>query len=86
MRLRLLLTGRVPAKRGRAWYVAETLHICALADMVDLCAELGLEVETVTHLSGGRVRGRAGRAGWLANLMAEEAILAVRRAGHRGSR
>jgi methionine biosynthesis protein MetW len=79
MRLRLLLTGRVPAKRGRAWYAAETLHICALADMADLCAELGLEVESVTRLSGGRVRGQGTRAGWLANALAEEAILAVRR-------
>lgn len=79
MRLGLLLTGQVPTRAGRPWYSAETLHICSLSDMVGLCKDLGLAVETLVTLHEGRRTALARRVtGWHV-WAAEEAILVVRR-------
>jgi methionine biosynthesis protein MetW len=79
MRLAMLLTGRVPTRAGRPWYSADTLHICSLADMAELCSALDLEVEALITLHQGQVTAEArGVTPWHV-WAGEEAILAVRR-------
>lgn len=78
-RLKLLLSGRMPAPRGGSWHEAAALHPCTLTDMAELVAALGLErlaMAPATRDKAGQFRAHG--LAWL-NWSAAEAILHLRR-------
>lgn len=80
IRLQLLLGGRMPVTRqlGYAWWETPNIHLCTIADFLDLAGALGLTVErSVTLDRSGRITGR-GHNG-LTNLLGEQAVFLLRR-------
>jgi methionine biosynthesis protein MetW len=75
VRLSMLLTGRAPRTRcfPHAWYESPNIHFLTIRDFDDLARGQGWTVERKIFLSGHRV------GTFLANLMAEGAVVLVRR-------
>ena len=81
VRLRLMLTGRMPrtSALGYAWHETPNIHLCSIADFVALTNELGAKVERALAVEeGGEVREISAPGAW-ANLTAEGAIFLLTR-------
>jgi methionine biosynthesis protein MetW len=80
-RLFLLGQGRMPTGRllGEAWHATPSIHPCSIADFLDLCRELGVAIEHGVALGRDGAESPIGD-GRRANLFAELAIFALRRA------
>ena len=79
IRLRLLMTGRMPLSHCLAhpWYETPNIHLCTIHDFVALCDEIGVRVErSVTLDRLGRPYSLDPR-GSLANLLAEQGIFVL---------
>ncbi len=76
VRLALLTQGRMPVTPAlpAPWHVTPNIHLCTIADFVDLAAGLGLVVDRAAYLSGAR----AVRL-W-PNLRADQAVFVLTRA------
>ncbi len=86
VRLSLLAHGRMPRTQTLAdeWYDTPNIHLCTIADFVDLTQTCGAEIEQALALTPeGTTRSMEARA-WLPNLLAEGAIF-VLRANNMGS-
>jgi methionine biosynthesis protein MetW len=84
IRLRLLMTGRMPVSHCLAypWYETPNIHLCTVRDFIALCDEIGVRVErSVTLDRHGRPYPLDPR-GSLANLLAEQGIFVL--CGNRG--
>ena len=81
VRLGLLLRGRMPTTRTLpySWYDTPNIHLCTIRDFLDLCAELGVEIERMIALGpDGRRVGNGGDLPALINLRAEQAVFLLR--------
>lgn len=80
VRLKLLWSGRMPVTRtlGHAWYDTPNIHLCTVRDFVQLCEDVGFNIDDAVSVTGNRAR-RVGRPGTLDNLMAEDAVLLLSR-------
>ncbi|WP_207456497.1 methionine biosynthesis protein MetW [Azospirillum sp. SYSU D00513] len=79
IRLQLLTRGRMPVTKnlGYQWYETPNIHLCTIADFVELVRDMGLRVErSVIVNRAGRITGSD--HGWLANLMGEQGVFLVR--------
>src|SRR5215471_5651996 len=79
IRLRLLVTGRMPVSHCLAnpWYETPNIHLCTIRDFVALCDELDVRVErSVTLDRHGQPFSLVPRGG-LANLLAEQGIFVL---------
>jgi methionine biosynthesis protein MetW len=81
VRLALLSSGRMPVTGSlpTPWWGTPNIHLCTLRDFTDLCAELGVRIESCAALATG-TRARTiepGRA--LENWRAEHAIFLLSR-------
>lgn len=83
IRLRLLLNGRMPVTPvlAHAWYETPNIHLCTILDFIALCEELGVVIERSVTLDRSGLPYRLNPRGRLANLMAEQALFLLRRAG-----
>jgi methionine biosynthesis protein MetW len=83
IRLRLLAHGRMPVTPvlAHAWYETPNIHLCTILDFVALCEELGAVIERSVTLDRNGLAYRLNPRGALANLMAEQALFLLRRAG-----
>jgi methionine biosynthesis protein MetW len=82
VRLSLLFGGRMPVTGAlpHAWWESPNIHVCTIADFVDLTAELGLVIERSVILSrAGRPTATRG-LGPLANWVGEQGVFLLRRA------
>jgi methionine biosynthesis protein MetW len=80
VRLNLLARGRMPRTRtlGYEWYDTPNIHLCTIADFVDLAQLCGAEIERALALTPTGST-RAMQAGsWVPNLLAEGAIFLMR--------
>lgn len=80
IRVQLLLLGRMPVtdQLGYAWWETPNIHLCTIADFLDLCRGIGITVERgLTVNRAGRVTGQ-GHARF-ANLFGEQAVFLLRR-------
>jgi len=80
VRAQLLLGGRMPMTQtlDRPWYDTPNIHPCTISDFFALCASEGYVVDQwlgVDH-EGQRTPWRRDR--WLANLLAEQGLFALR--------
>jgi len=79
IRLRLLLTGRMPVSHCLAypWYETPNIHLCTIRDFVALCDEIGVRIDrSVTLDRHGQPYSLDPRGG-LANLLAEQGIFVL---------
>lgn len=76
VRVALATGGRMPVTRTLpvAWHATPNIHLCTVADLHALVAELGFVVDRASFFAGGRPVG----AGW-ANLRADHAVLLIAR-------
>ena len=84
IRLALLATGRMPRTKAldNEWYDTPNIHLCTIADFVDLAETCGAEIETALALTpAGRTKAMRPHS-WGPNLMAEGAIFVLRAAEH----
>jgi methionine biosynthesis protein MetW len=80
IRLKLLLTGRMPLSPllPHPWYETPNIHLCTIRDFVALCDEVGVRVErSVTLDRLGRPYSLEPR-GRLANLLGEQGVFVLR--------
>jgi methionine biosynthesis protein MetW len=79
IRLSLLWRGKMPVTDSldSAWYETPNIHLCTIADFVELCEDLGIVIEQSMVLDRhGRPRSLRG-TGFLANLLGEQGLFVV---------
>lgn len=83
VRLSLLAHGRMPRTKALSneWFDTPNIHLCTIADFVDLAERCGAEIERALALTpDGTTRAMEAHA-WFPNLMAEGAIFFLRARG-----
>lgn len=82
VRLSLLLNGRMPVspELPRAWYDTPNIHLCTIADFVDLARSLDLRLQRLFTLNNGTAKERAPTHVGRINLTAAQAIFLATRA------
>jgi methionine biosynthesis protein MetW len=81
IRLRLLVGGKMPVTDSldTAWYETPNIHLCTIADFVELCEDLGITIERGMVLDArGRERGLRA-PGMMANVLGEQGLFVLRR-------
>ena len=83
IRLSLLAHGRMPVTPvlTHAWHETPNIHLCTILDFVGLCEELDIVIERSVTLDRKGRPYRLNPRGGLANLLAEQALFLLRRAG-----
>lgn len=83
IRLALLTRGRMPVTGllDDPWHATPNIHLCTIADFLDLCRELDIEIEKAFVLDGYSRRLRAPVQSSRANLFGEQAIFLLARRG-----
>src|SRR5580704_14262271 len=79
IRLRLLLTGRMPVSHCLAypWHETPNIHLCTIRDFVALCDEIGVRVDRSVTLDRQGQPYSLDPRGSLANLLAEQGIFVL---------
>ncbi len=81
IRLQILTTGRMPVTENLAysWYETPNIHFCTINDFIDLCDEMGAQIEYASALDrfGMPVETRLPRLFW--NLFGEQAVFVLSR-------
>lgn len=81
LRLSFLTRGRMPVteRLGYAWWETPNIHLCTLADFVDLCRDLAVVIEKGAILGpdGREIPSPAG--GPVANWLGEQGVFLLRR-------
>ena len=81
VRVSLMFGGRMPMTNAlpHHWFDSPNIHSCTIKDFIQLCAELGIEIERSIALNhrGARRRIRSNVA--LANLAGEQAVFLLTR-------
>lgn len=79
IRLRLLLTGRMPVSHCLAhpWHETPNIHLCTIRDFVALCDEIGVRVDRSVTLDRHGQPYSLDPRGSLANLLAEQGIFVL---------
>ncbi|MTJ80936.1 MAG: methionine biosynthesis protein MetW [Telmatospirillum sp.] len=82
VRLSLLRHGRMPVTETLTyqWHDTPNIHLCTISDFHVLCAELGIVIERAISLNANG-RPRYDASGRFANLLGEQAVFLLRRAG-----
>ena len=82
-RLQFTVTGRMPVTNSLPyrWYDTPNIHLCSIRDFLDLCREVGAEVEQLIVLdrAGRPVPGRIPT--FLQNIVGTQAVLLLTRGG-----
>jgi methionine biosynthesis protein MetW len=83
VRFSLLARGRMPRTKtlGYEWYDTPNIHLCTIADFVDLAKTCGAEIEQALALAPDGVTRPMQPQAWIPNLLAEGAIFLLRRRG-----
>lgn len=83
IRTDLLFGGRMPQTRNLPdpWYATPNAHLCTIADFVDLCKRLGVDVEKAVALNSAARRLPIGRSLSLQNVLGENAVFLMRGGG-----
>jgi methionine biosynthesis protein MetW len=81
VRLALLLGGRMPRTKalGYSWYDTPNIHLCTLADFVDLTRKHGAVIDRALALKNDTVAGDVRPDSWGPNIAAQGAIFLLRK-------
>lgn len=80
VRTSLLFSGRMPVTENLpySWYDTPNIHLCTIADFIDLCHEIGLEIDQSYALDeNGRKLGFDTRTR-LSNLMGQQGLFSLK--------
>ncbi len=82
IRLQLLVNGRMPITGllDDPWYATPNIHLCTIADFLDLCRTLDIEIERAVVLDGRSRPLAAALHSRRSNFYGEQAIFMLRRA------
>ncbi len=82
VRLALAFGGRMPRTKalGYHWYDTPNIHLCTIADFVDLALSKGAVIDRALALKRDSVAGAMRPDAWGPNLLAQGAIFLLRRA------
>jgi len=72
---RMPMTGSLPTP----WYETQNIHLCTVGDFVDLCDELGVEIEAAGAMAEGQPVRDINPRRFVENLRAESAIFLLSR-------
>jgi methionine biosynthesis protein MetW len=80
VRLELLARGRMPRTKilGYAWYDTPNIHLCTIADFVDLAQSCGAEIEQALALPPDGITRPMQPHAWIPNFLAEGAVFLLR--------
>jgi len=81
VRASLLVNGRMPRTRALTfhWYDTPNIHLCTIADFVELAREMGAKIESALALDdNGRTRSMRAES-WGPNILADGAIFLLKR-------
>lgn len=81
IRARLALSGRMPVTENLpvSWHETPNIHFCTIRDFIDLCGEVGAQIEKGVALDAGGRPMRAGLPWGVWNLFGEQAVLVLSR-------
>ena len=81
VRLELLVFGRMPTTGllPDPWWGTSNIHFCTIRDFVELCDDMGVEVERAIALNATGMRIPLNAPWWFWNLFGEQAVFLLRR-------
>ncbi|MFY8091958.1 MAG: methionine biosynthesis protein MetW [Niveispirillum sp.] len=81
VRADLLLRGRMPVtdRLGHEWYETPNIHFCTIADMVDLCVDMGITIERSLILGADDRPVAAPAASFRANWLGVQSVFLLQR-------
>ncbi|MBF9232786.1 methionine biosynthesis protein MetW [Microvirga alba] len=81
VRFDLTLRGRMPVSENLpyAWYDTPNIHFCTIRDFVELCHEVGAQMEKAAALDAGGRPVRMTLPWWVWNLLGEQGVFLLRR-------
>ncbi len=80
IRLYLALRGRMPRNDTlpHTWYDTPNIHLCTITDFLELCSEMGIQIERSHVLDSWGVPRKIGPSKLLANLFGVQAVFLMR--------
>jgi methionine biosynthesis protein MetW len=81
VRVDLALKGRMPVTDNMpySWYDTPNIHFCTIRDFVELCREVGAQMEKAVALDSGGQPIRVVLPWWLWNLLGDQGVFLLKR-------
>jgi len=81
VRVDLGLRGRMPVTENMpySWYDTPNIHFCTIRDFVELCSEVGAQMEKAVALNAGGQPMRMTLPWWAWNLLGEQGVFLLKR-------
>jgi methionine biosynthesis protein MetW len=81
VRFDLFLRGRMPVTRNMpySWYDTPNIHFCTIRDFVELCREVGAQMEKAVALNAGGQPMRVTLPWWVWNLLGDQGVFLLKR-------
>ena len=76
VRLNLFLTGKMPITKrlNENWYETQNIHLCTIADFVNLCDELKINIKKTITFNSKKIKTFKKKPRAIENVIAEEAV------------
>ena len=76
VRLNLFLTGKMPITKrlNENWYETQNIHLCTIADFVNLCDELKINIKKTITFNSKKIKTFKEKPRAIENVIAEEAV------------
>ena len=81
IRTELLLRGRMPVTENLpySWYDTPNIHFCTIRDFMELCREVGAQMEKAVALNAGGQPIRVTLPWWVWNLLGDQGVFLLKR-------
>jgi methionine biosynthesis protein MetW len=81
VRVDLGLRGRMPVTENMpySWYDTPNIHFCTIRDFVELCREVGAQMEKAVALNAGGHPMRVTLPWWVWNLLGDQGVFLLKR-------
>jgi methionine biosynthesis protein MetW len=81
VRVDLVLRGRMPVTENMpySWYDTPNIHFCTIRDFVELCREVGAQMEKAVALNAGGQPMRVTLPWWVWNLLGDQGVFLLKR-------
>lgn len=81
VRLDLLVKGRMPVTENMpySWHDTPNIHFCTIRDFLDLCEEVGAQMERAAALDSGGKPVRMALPWWAWNMLGEQGMFLLKR-------
>ena len=81
VRLSLFFKGRMPVTEDLpySWYDTPNIHFCTIRDFVELCREVGAQMEKAVALNAGGQPMRVSLPWWVWNLLGDQGVFLLKR-------